>query len=81
MTNYKFKIQFDLNMPYVDAPTARSKATALLAAIQTLIEKNCNTPRPTVEKVSLINQDRRDGFNILNVENQKIRGDEVVDRI
>lgn len=73
MPNYKLKIQFDLNMPLRDDPTARVKAEALVAAITALISKNCNTPRPEVEKVTLIDQDRRDGFNLLAKMNDEIR--------
>ena len=73
MTNYKLKIPFDLNMPVRDDPTARAKAEALLATIEAMISKNCNTPRPNVEKVTLIDQDRRDGFNILGRLNDEIR--------
>lgn len=71
---YKLKLQFDLNVPITDDPTARSKATALIAAIKKLIEQDCNTPRPTIEKVVLANQNRRDGFNILGAMNAELAG-------
>jgi hypothetical protein len=73
MASYKFKVQLDLNMPFVDDPSARLKAEVLLAAIQKLLHENCNTPRPTLERVVLVNQDRRDGFNILAQANEDLR--------
>lgn len=73
MTNYKLKIQLDLNMPFKDDAISRSKAKVLVAAIEKLIADNCNTPRPSIEKVTLIDQDRRDGTNILSNLNAEIR--------
>lgn len=68
---YKFKIQMDLGLSYVDDPSARAKAEDLLSAIQELIS-HCPGAYPVIEKATLIDEDRKDGFNILSKMNAQL---------